>query len=137
MTDTTNITALVKELHDVNVFTRTECTQDERYKDHKNHPHEEFWCCEKCLQKKLNALADGLNQSEKLFKIAFSVLRNHEHLVRGECIEGCDMCEALKEIRLLRPDPKKQECPDHKDGHKFIQCDGCPPAVCTCGATEY
>lgn len=33
--------------------------------------------------------------------IAYKVLHNHEHLVRGECLEKCDMCMALKEIRSL------------------------------------
>ena len=33
--------------------------------------------------------------------IAYRVLDNHKHLVRGECVEGCDMCQAISEINSL------------------------------------
>lgn len=33
--------------------------------------------------------------------IACRALKSHEHLVRGEHLENCDMCQALREIRSL------------------------------------
>lgn len=52
----------------------------------------ESWC--ESMMRDFPVIAQG-------FQLAYQCLRNHEHLVRGECLDGCDMCQTLKAIRSL------------------------------------
>lgn len=62
MSNPTDIIALANALKDdPTSVADTECTYDkETMNDHVNHPHHEYWCCEKCLAKKIFGLASAL-----------------------------------------------------------------------------
>lgn len=43
------------EMEQFDDFMQTECTSDFD-RDNVAHPHKEYWCCEKCLEKKYNSI---------------------------------------------------------------------------------
>jgi hypothetical protein len=62
-----------------------------------------------------------------------ALLENPQDIETG-CERHCDDC--LKaEIGLIKEQIEQKKCPDHEEGHHFIECDGWP-ATCSCGKQE-
>lgn len=59
---------------------------------------------------------------ERKLKIAMRPLVNHHHLVRGECIAGCDLCQTLRKLSTSKSEAlrllNRAACKRHYDRNR-------------------
>lgn len=63
-----------EEMKRLDEFMQTDCSYDGSYNDQKNHPHQEWWCCKKCLAKKLTLQDEKIKVLERDYKYAMLLI---------------------------------------------------------------